>query len=392
MLTKFFYTLKQYQVPVSVREYLDLINALDQGLAFADNEDFYRLSRVCLVKDEKHFDKFDRAFKHFFDGLDTLSNPLDSASIPDDWLRKEIEKTLSPEELEQLQKMGSLEKLMEEFEKRLQEQHKRHQGGNKMVGTGGTSPFGAYGANPEGIRLAGPSRNKTAVKVWEKRDFKNLDDSQELGIRNLQVALRRLRRFARQGVEEELDIADTIKSTAHKGGMLDIKLVPERKNRVKVLIFFDVGGSMDPHVEVCESLFSAARSEFKHLHYFYFHNFIYESVWQDNNRRWSERLPIWDIIHKYGSDYRVIFVGDATMSPYEVLSAGGSVEHFNEEAGAVWMQRLCQHFHKVVWLNPEPERTWPMTQSIQHVRKLLEERMHPLTLHGLEAATKYLSK
>ena len=392
MLTKFFYTLKQYQVPVSVREYLDLINALDHGLAFADSEDFYRLSRVCLVKDEKHFDKFDRAFKHFFDGLDTLSNPLDSASIPDDWLRKEIEKTLSPEELEQLQKMGSLEKLMEEFEKRLQEQHKRHQGGNKMVGTGGTSPFGAYGANPEGIRLAGPSRNKTAVKVWEKRDFKNLDDSQELGIRNLQVALRRLRRFARQGVEEELDIADTIKSTAHKGGMLDIKLVPERKNRVKVLIFFDVGGSMDPHIEVCESLFSAARSEFKHLHYFYFHNFIYESVWQDNNRRWSERLPIWDIIHKYGSDYRVIFVGDATMSPYEILSAGGSVEHFNEEAGAIWMQRLCQHFHKVVWLNPEPERAWQMTQSIQHTRKLLDERMYALTLQGLEAATKYLSK
>ena len=392
MLTKFFYTLKQYQVPVSVREYLDLISAVENNLAFADIDDFYRLSRVCLIKDEKHFDKFDKAFKHFFDGLDSLANPLDSASIPDDWLRKEIEKTLSPEELEQLQKMGSLEKLMEEFEKRLQEQHKRHQGGNKMVGTGGTSPFGAYGANPEGIRLAGPSRNKTAVKVWEKRAFKNLDDSQELGIRNLQVALRRLRRFARQGVEEELDIADTIKSTAHKGGMLDIKLVPERKNRVKVLIFFDVGGSMDPHIEVCESLFSAARSEFKHLHYFYFHNFIYESVWQDNNRRWSERLPIWDIIHKYGSDYRVIFVGDATMSPYEILSAGGSVEHFNEEAGAVWMQRLCQHFHKVVWLNPEPERAWQMTQSIQHVRKLLDERMYALTLQGLEAATKYLSK
>lgn len=392
MLTKLFYTLKQYQVPVSVREYLDLISALDNGLAFADMDDFYRLSRTCLVKDEKHFDKFDRAFKHFFDGLDTATNPLDSANIPDDWLRKEIEKTLTPEEFEQLQKMGSLEKLMEEFEKRLQEQHKRHQGGNKMVGTGGTSPFGAYGANPEGIRLAGPSRNKTAVKVWEKRDFKNLDDSQELGIRNLQVALRRLRRFARQGVEEELDIADTIKSTAHKGGMLDIKLVPERKNRVKVLIFFDVGGSMDPHIEVCESLFSAARSEFKHLHYFYFHNFIYESVWQDNNRRWSERLPIWDIIHKYGSDYRVIFVGDATMSPYEILSAGGSVEHFNEEAGAIWMQRLCQHFHKVVWLNPEPERAWQMTQSIQHTRKLLDERMYALTLQGLEAATKYLSK
>lgn len=392
MLTRLFYTLKQYQVPVSVREYLDLLNALKHGLVFADGDEFYRLARICLVKDEKHFDKFDRAFKHFFDGLDTMADPLTNAAIPDDWLRKEIEKSLSPEELEQIQKMGSLEKLMEELEKRLQEQHKRHQGGNRMVGTGGTSPFGAYGANPEGIRLAGPSRNKSAVKVWEKREFKNLDDSQELGIRNLQVALRRLRRFARQGVEEELDIADTIKSTAHKGGMLDIKLVPERKNRVKVLIFFDIGGSMDPHVQVCEALFSAARSEFKHLHYFYFHNFVYESVWQDNNRRWSERLPLWDIIHKYGPDYRVIFVGDAAMSPYEISSPGGSVEHFNEEAGAVWMQRLTGHFQKVVWLNPEPERAWQMTQSIQLVRKLLEERMYPLTLQGIEAATKYLSK
>ncbi|HMY01127.1 MAG TPA: VWA domain-containing protein, partial [Agitococcus sp.] len=338
MLTRLFFTLKKYQLPISIREYLDLLQALDNGLVFADSEEFYRLARICLVKDEKHFDKFDRAFKHFFDGLDSLANPLDNAAIPDDWLRKEIEKNLSPEELAQIEKMGSLEKLMEEFEKRLQEQHKRHQGGNRMVGTGGTSPYGAYGANPEGVRLAGPSRNKTAVKVWEKREFKNLDDSLELGTRNLQVALRRLRRFARQGAEEELDIADTIKSTAHKGGMLDIKLVPERKNRVKVLIFFDVGGSMDPYIEVCEALFSAARSEFKHLHYFYFHNFIYESVWQDNNRRWSERLPLWDIIHKYGPDYRVIFVGDASMSPYEVLSVGGSVEHFNEEAGAVWMQ------------------------------------------------------
>ena len=392
MLTKLFYTLKKYQVPVSIREYLDLLNALDKGLVFSDNEEFYRLARICLVKDEKNFDKFDRAFKDFFDGIESMANPLANAAIPEDWLRKEIEKNLSPEELAQIEKMGSLEKLMEEFEKRMQEQHKRHQGGNRMVGTGGTSPFGAYGSNPEGIRLAGPSRNKTAVKVWEKREFKNLDDSLELGTRNLQVALRRLRRFARQGLEEELDIDDTIKSTAHKGGLLDIKLVAERKNRVKVLIFFDVGGSMDPYVEACEALFSAARSEFKHLHYFYFHNFIYESVWQDNNRRWSERLPVWDIIHKYGNDYRVIFVGDASMSPYEVLSAGGSVEHFNEEAGAVWMQRMTQHFQKVVWLNPEPEKAWQHTQSIVHIRKLLDERMYPLTLQGLEAATRYLSK
>ena len=392
MLTTFFYTLRQYQVPVSVREYLDLLNALQQGLAFASEEEFYSLSRAVLVKDEKHYDKFDRAMKHFFDGLATMENPLDKLALPEDWLRKEIEKLLTPEELAEIEKMGSLEKLMEEFQKRLAEQHKRHQGGNRMVGTGGTSPFGAYGDNPEGIRLAGPSRNKRAVKVWEKREFKNLDDSQELGIRNMQVALRRLRRFARQGTAEELDIDDTIRSTAHKAGLLDIKMVPERKNRVKVLIFFDIGGSMDPYVQVCESLFSAARTEFKHLHYYYFHNFIYESVWQDNFRRWSERTPLWDVLHKYGPDYRVLFVGDATMSPYEILSPGGSVEHFNEEAGTVWMQRVTQHFQKVAWLNPEPERSWQMTQSIQVVKKLMDDRMYPLTLQGIEAATKYLSK
>ncbi len=392
MLLNFFYTLKQYKVPVSVREYLDLLRALDSGLAFASQEEFYSLSRAVMVKDEKHFDKFDRAMKAFFDGLDTMESPLDKLNLPEDWLRKEIEKLLSPEELAELQKTGSLEKLMEEFQKRLAEQHKRHQGGNKMIGTGGTSPFGAYGANPEGIRLAGPSRNKSAVKVWEKREFKNLDDGQELGIRNMQVALRRLRRFARQGAAEELDIDDTIRSTAHNAGLLDIKMVPERRNRVKVLIFFDIGGSMDPYVKVCEALFSAARTEFKHLHYYYFHNFIYESVWQDNNRRWSERMPLWDVMHKYGPDYRVIFVGDATMSPYEIMSPGGSVEHFNEEAGAVWMQRLTQHFQKVVWLNPEPEKSWAMTQSVQIAKKLLEDRMYPLTLLGIEAATKYLSK
>ncbi|MDO8330279.1 MAG: VWA domain-containing protein [Fluviicoccus sp.] len=392
MLLNFFFTLKQYKVPVSVREYLDLLRALDGGLAFASEEEFYSLARVVLVKDEKHFDKFDRAMKHFFDGLATMENPLDNLTLPEDWLRKEVEKHLSPEELAELQKMGSLDKLMEEFKKRLEEQHKRHQGGNKMIGTGGTSPFGAYGANPEGIRMAGPSRNKSAVKVWEKREFKNLDDSQELGIRNMQVALRRLRRFARQGAAEELDIDDTIRCTAHNAGLLDIKMVPERRNRVKVLIFFDIGGSMDPYVQVCESLFSAARTEFKHLHYYYFHNFIYESVWQDNNRRWSERMPLWDVMHKYGPDYRVIFVGDATMSPYEIMSPGGSVEHFNEEAGAVWMQRVTQHFQKVVWLNPEPEKSWAMTQSIQVAKKLMEDRMYPLTLQGIEAATRYLSK
>ncbi len=392
MLVNFFFTLREFRVPTTIREFLDLLRGLEQGVVYANIDDFYLFARTALVKDERHFDKFDKAFAKYFEGIDSIDPDLLSKAIPEDWLRKEVEKHLTPEEMAELQKMGSLEKLMEEFQKRLEEQHKRHQGGNRMVGTGGTSPFGAYGANPEGIRLAGQSRNKTAVKVWEKREFRNLDDSVELGIRNIKVALRRLRKFARTGVAEELDINDTIRSTAHKAGLLDIKMVPERKNQVKVLLFFDVGGSMDPHVRICEELFSAARSEFKHMEYFYFHNFIYEGVWQDNFRRWSERMPVWDIIHKYGPDYRVIFVGDASMSPYEVMAVGGSVEHFNEEPGAVWMKRLTNHFQKVIWLNPEPERLWNGTQSIVMARDLVEQRMHPLTLKGIEAGMKYLSK
>ncbi|MDO8268933.1 MAG: VWA domain-containing protein [Moraxellaceae bacterium] len=392
MLVNFFFTLREFRVPTTIREFLDLLHGLEQGVVYANIDDFYLFARTALVKDERHFDKFDKAFAKYFEGIDSIDPDLLSKAIPEDWLRKEVEKHLTPEEMAELQKMGSLEKLMEEFQKRLEEQHKRHQGGNRMVGTGGTSPFGAYGANPEGIRLAGQSRNKTAVKVWEKREFRNLDDSVELGIRNIKVALRRLRKFARTGVAEELDINDTIRSTAHKAGLLDIKMVPERKNQVKVLLFFDVGGSMDPHVRICEELFSAARSEFKHMEYFYFHNFIYEGVWQDNFRRWSERMPVWDIIHKYGPDYRVIFVGDASMSPYEVMAVGGSVEHFNEEPGAVWMKRLTNHFQKVIWLNPEPERLWNGTQSIVMARDLVEQRMHPLTLKGIEAGMKYLSK
>ncbi|HCT40470.1 MAG TPA: hypothetical protein DF427_04695 [Moraxellaceae bacterium] len=392
MLVNFFFTLREFRVPTTIREFLDLMRGLEQGVVYANIDDFYLFARTALVKDERHFDKFDKAFAKYFEGIDSIDLDLLSKAIPEDWLRKEVEKHLTPEEMAELQKMGSLEKLMEEFQKRLEEQHKRHQGGNRMVGTGGTSPFGAYGANPEGIRLAGQSRNKTAVKVWEKREFRNLDDSVELGIRNIKVALRRLRKFARTGVAEELDINDTIRSTAHNAGMLDIKMVPERKNQVKVLLFFDVGGSMDPHVRICEELFSAARSEFKHMEYFYFHNFIYEGVWQDNFRRWSERMPVWDIIHKYGPDYRVIFVGDASMSPYEVMAVGGSVEHFNEEPGAVWMKRLTNHFQKVIWLNPEPERLWNGTQSIVMAKDLVEQRMHPLTLKGIEAGMKYLSK
>lgn len=392
MLINFFFTLREFKVPVTIREFLDLLNGLEQGLAYANIDEFYQFSRIALVKDERHFDKFDKAFAKYFEGIDSIDPDLVGKAIPEDWLRREIEKHLSPEELAELQKTGSLEKLMEEFRQRLEEQHKRHQGGNRMVGTGGTSPFGAYGANPEGVRLAGESRNKKAVKVWEKREFRNLDDSVELGIRNIKVALRRLRKFARTGVEEELDIDNTIRATAHKAGLLDIKMVAERKNKVKVLLFFDVGGSMDPHVKVCEELFSAARNEFKHMEYFYFHNFIYEGVWKDNFRRFSERYAIVDIIHKYGRDYRVIFVGDATMSPYEVMAVGGSVEHFNEEPGAVWMQRLSHHFEKVVWLNPEPERVWTGTPSILQVKQIVENRMYPLTIKGIEESMRYLSR
>ncbi|MDP1540319.1 MAG: VWA domain-containing protein [Moraxellaceae bacterium] len=392
MLVHFYQTLRQFQVPTSIRELIDLNAALKTGLVYADQEAFYQLAKLVLVKDERHYDKFDRAFKAYFDGLEGLSLDDFSKQIPDDWLRKELEKQLSPEELAELQKAGSLEELLKKFLERLNEQEKRHQGGNKMIGTGGTSPFGAYGANPEGIRMAGPSRNKSAVKVWEKREFRNLDDNVELGIRNIKLALRRLRRFARQGAEEILDIDDTIRHTAHNAGMLDIKLVAERKNRVKVLLFFDIGGSMDPYIRTCEELFSAAKTEFKHLEFFYFHNFIYESVWKNNFRRWSERTSIYDIIHKYGSDYRVIFVGDASMSPYEIQAVGGSVEHFNEEPGAVWMQRLTHHFQKIVWLNPEPEKHWKMTPSTEMTQQLLDQRMHPLTLKGIEDAMKYLSK
>lgn len=392
MLIQFFQTLRQHQVPASLRELLDLQAALQQGLAFGSMDEFYQLAKLSLIKDERHFDKFDRAFKAFFEGLEGVSADVLMRTLPEDWLRKELEKTLTPEELAALEKAGSLEELMKQFRERLDEQEKRHQGGNKMIGTAGTSPFGAYGAHPEGIRMAGPSRNKSAVKVWEKREFRNLDDNVELGIRNIKLALRRLRRFARTGAEEILDIDDTIRHTAHNAGLLDIKLIPERKNRVKVLLFLDVGGSMDPHVRVCEELFSAAKSEFKYLEFFYFHNFIYESVWKNNFRRWSERTSVYDLIHKYASDYRVIFVGDASMSPYEIQSVGGSVEHFNEEPGAVWMKRMTQHFQKVVWLNPEPERHWHLTPSTELTRQLLEERMHPLTLKGIETAMRYLSR
>jgi uncharacterized protein with von Willebrand factor type A (vWA) domain len=391
MLINFFFELHEGKVPVTIREFLDLLSALKNRIIYADMDQFYHLSRTVLVKDEKHFDKFDRAFKKYFDGLEAVDNLFESL-IPDEWLRKEIEKTLSKEEFEKLKQLGDFEKLMEEFKKKLEEQKKRHQGGNKMIGTGGTSPYGAYGQNPAGFRMAGNSRNKNAVKVWEKRQYRNLDDSVELGIRNIKMALRRLRKFTRQGMPDQLDIDDTISSTARNAGYLDIKLVPEKRNGVKVLIFFDVGGSMDPYVRTCEELFSAAKTEFKHMEYFYFHNFIYDGVWKDNMRRWTDRTSTYDIIHTYSSEYKVIFVGDATMSPYEISSVGGSVEHWNEEAGEAWMRRVTQHFSKVIWLNPEPESSWDHTTSVVWTRKLLENRMFPLTLKGLEDSMRYLSK
>lgn len=391
MLINFFFELHEGKVPVTIREFLDLLSALKSRIIYADMDQFYYLARTVLVKDEKHFDKFDRAFKKYFDGLEAVDD-LFEALIPDEWLRKQIEKTLSPEEFAKLKQLGDFEKLMEEFQKRLQEQKKRHQGGNKMIGTGGTSPFGAYGQNPAGFRMAGPGRTGKAVKVWEKRQYRNLDDSVELGVRNIKMALRRLRKFTREGMPDQLDIDDTISSTARNAGYLDIKLVPERRNGVKVLIFFDVGGSMDPYVRTCEELFSAAKTEFKHMEYFYFHNFIYEGVWKDNMRRWTDRTSTWDIIHTYSADYKVIFVGDATMSPYEISSVGGSVEHWNEEAGEVWMRRITQHFSKVIWLNPEPESSWEHTTSVVWTKKLLENRMFPLTLKGLEDGMRYLSK
>ncbi len=388
MLVTLFETLRRYQVPVSLREWVDLLALVQRGVVFASLEDFYQLARLVLVKDERFYDRFDRAWADYFEGLESLADL--EVTIPDSWLRNELEKMLSPEEWSKLQGLGSLEKIMEEFRKRLEEQKERHQGGNRWIGTGGTSPFGAFGANPEGIRLAGSSRQRRAVKVWERREFQNLDDNEALAPRNLQLALRRLRRWTRQGHELELDLDGTIRGTAEQGGVLDVQMIPERKNRVNVLLFLDVGGSMDAHVTVCENLFRAARSEFKHLEYFYFHNFIYESVWRNNERRWSERESLWQILHRYNPEYKVIMVGDATMSPYEVTSSGGSVEHFNEDAGSTWFGRIKQHFRKVVWLNPEPKAHWSMTQSTQMILAMVEQQMFELNLSGIEEAMRTL--
>lgn len=392
MLIDFFQEVHKHKVPCSVREYLDLVRALEANLAFANIEDFYALSRLCLVKDEKYYDRFDRAFASYFDGIEQM-DVLEDINLPAEWMRKEFERILSEEDKAKLEGMGGLDKLMETLKERLKEQHKRHQGGNKMIGTGGVSPFGANGYNPEGMRIdQGQSRHNRAVKVWEKRQFRNLDDSRELGTRNLKMVLRRLRRFARQGASDELDMDGTIASTAKNAGYLNIKMVPERHNAAKVLLFFDVGGSMDPYIKLCEELFSAARSEFKHMEIFYFHNCLYESVWKNNFRRMDERTDTWEILRKYGSDYRVIFVGDAMMAPYEVSHQGGSVEHWNEESGATWLTRVVEHFDQLVWLNPMSEEYWGSGGSLGMIRELIENQMYSMTLAGIEKAIQQLTK
>jgi uncharacterized protein with von Willebrand factor type A (vWA) domain len=389
MLTGFFYTLRDAGVPVSVTEYLTLLEALQARVAEYSVDDFYFLARACTVKDEKHFDRFDRAFAQHFKGVEQAFERLQKA-LPEDWLRQLTERHFTPEEMEKIQSLGGWDALMDALRKRLEEQKGRHEGGNKWIGTGGTSPFGHGGFNPEGIRIGGGGGQRKAVKVWEKRDFRNLDDSVELGTRNIKIALRKLRRFAREGAADQFDIDGTISATARNAGLLDLKFQPERHNAVKVLLFLDVGGSMESHVRICEELFSAARSEFKHLEYFYFHNFIYESVWKDSRRRHGERTLLIDILRKYPPDYRVIFVGDASMSPYEIMQPGGSIEHWNDEAGAVWMQRITQRFQHHAWLNPEPEQRWNYVQSIGLARQLVGERMYPLTLHGLDDAIRAL--
>ena len=389
MFMRFFTELREARVPVTLKEYLVLMEALDKSVIDRSVEDFYYLSRATLVKDEKNLDKFDRVFGHVFKGLETVQEGI-TADIPAEWLKALTEKFLTEEEKAQIEAMGGFEKLMEMLQERLREQKERHEGGNKMIGTGGTSPFGANGYNPEGVRIGqDKGRHGRAVKVWDKREYKNLDDSVELGTRNIKVALRRLRKFAREGAPDELDLDGTIKGTSRKG-YLDIVMRPERRNKIKVLIFFDIGGSMDSHIKLCEELFSAARTEFKNLEFFYFHNCLYESVWKDNHRRHTEKIPTWDVLHKYPHDYKVIFVGDATMSPYEITYPGGSVEHWNEEPGAIWMDRVSQIYPSMIWLNPTPERHWNYTQSIEVMKTLVGDRMYPLTIEGLDKAMREL--
>lgn len=395
MLIDFLYTLRSAKLPVSVKEYLTLLEALKADVVGPTNpeactmDDFYFLARTALVKDEKHFDKFDRAFAAYFKGVEMIADF--SKPIPADWLRQEMERILSDEQKANAPRMD-WDELMETLKKRLEEQKERHEGGSKWIGTGGTSPFGHSGSNPQGIRIGGKGGNKSAVKVWDQRAYRDYDDTQELGTRNIKVALRRLRKFAREGHDLELDLPDTIRATAANAGWLDIKMIPERHNNVKVLLLMDVGGTMDEHIQRVEELFSAVKAEFKHLEFYYFHNCVYDFMWKNNKRRYAEKFPTWDIIRKYNKDYKLIFVGDATMSPYEILQPGGSVEYNNEEAGAEWLQRLTHAFPKFAWINPEPQGVWQYRQSISIVQQLVGQRMFPLTLKGLEDTMRMLSK
>ena len=394
MLIDFFYTLRAAKLPVSVKEYLSLLEALQANVVgpasdACSMDDFYYLSRTALVKDEKHFDKFDRAFGAYFKGVEMIADF--TKEVPLEWLQKILERELTNEQKAAIEKMG-WDELMETLKKRLEEQKERHEGGNKWIGTGGTSPFGNGGYNPQGIRIGGKGGNKSAVKVWDQRAYQDYDDSQELGTRNIKVALRRLRKFAREGSADELDLDDTIRSTAANAGWLDIKMVPERHNNVKVLLLMDVGGTMDEHVARVEEMFSAAKAEFKHMEFYYFHNCVYDFMWKNNRRRFAEKFDTWDIIRKYNKDYKLIFIGDATMSPYEILQPGGSVEYNNEEAGAEWLQRLTHAFPKFAWINPEPLGVWQYRQSISVIQQLLSNRMYPLTIKGLEEAMRAMSK
>jgi uncharacterized protein with von Willebrand factor type A (vWA) domain len=382
--------LREGGIKTSITELLTLLEAMRRGVAGTSVDDFYYLARSCLVKDETRFDRFDRIFAAHFHGIEELFSSLVS-ELPEEWLRQQADLFLSEEEMAQIEALGGFDKLMEALKERLEEQDERHEGGNKWIGTAGTSPFGAYGYNPEGVRIGQQgSRHRRATKVWDRREYRNLDDSVELGTRNIKLALRKLRKFAREGAADQLDLDDTIDKTARNAGLLDIRMVPERHNAVKVLLCLDIGGSMDDHVRVCEEMFSAARSEFKHLEYFYFHNFIYESMWKDNRRRHNERIPTSEVSHKYGPDYKLVFVGDATMSPYEIVYAGGSVEHWNDEPGAVWIKRLLNTYPKAIWLNPEPQQRWDYTPSIKLTRELMDERMFPLTVSGLDDGIKAL--
>ena len=391
MLVNLFNTVKGYGVPVTLREFLDLLTALDKKLIFADWNDFYYLSRTMLVKDEKNFDKFDRAFDVYFKGIENMDD-LIKMIIPEDWIRKQFEKELTPEELKKIKDLGGLEKLLQEFKKRLEEQEKQHHGGNKWIGTAGTSPFGNDGNHPNGIRVGGKSNKGMAAKVWEDRTFQNLDDSLQLGVRNLKIALRKLRKMTRKGDQFEFDLTNTINSTAKNAGYLELEYIREKMNDINLIVFFDIGGSMDPFVKVCEELFSAAKSEFKNLEYYYFHNCIYESVWKDNFRRNENRISTQSILNKFSPNHKILIIGDASMAPYELTNAGGSIEHWNKESGEDWLKKIHSYFHKTVWLNPVHEDHWDYTSTIKMINALMDEKMYPLTISGISGAVNHLSK